>query len=209
MDELTLIPLDPRRFQAFERLLSGKEFGGCYCAVWTNHDDQWGERCHERPHENLEHSRRLVRTGRHLGYLVQRVADGEIVGWTGSGPKTLFPLLKDRPGARLGPWSDSVWAIGCLAVGFAHRSRGYTRGIVELVVEEARRAGAESVEAYPLEPASEGASYRGTRKLFSDCGFETADGEASGDFHAIRMVKPLAPTPSERADQRAPGSEGV
>lgn len=191
MEELVLIPLDARRLQAFERLMSGKEFGGCYCAVWTNHDESWGDRCQNRPHENLEHTRRRVRAGQTTGFLVQRVSDGEIIGWTGSGPKTAFPLLKDRPGSRLGVWEDSVWAIGCLAIGFAHRSRGYSRGIVDLVVDEAKKAGASSVEAYPLEPASEGASYRGTRKLFAEAGFETADGEASGDFHAVRMVKKL------------------
>jgi len=197
MEELALIPLNVRRLQAFERLLSGKEFGGCYCAVWTNHDESWGDRCQNRPHENLEHTRRRVRSGQATGFLVQRVSDGEIVAWTGCGPKTAFPLLHERPGSRLGPWEDSIWAIGCLAIAFQHRSRGYSRGIVDLVVEEARKRGASSVEAYPLEPSAEGASYRGSRSLYTEAGFELADGEPSGDYHALRMVKTVsAPVPS-------------
>ncbi|PCI31352.1 MAG: hypothetical protein COB53_13355 [Elusimicrobia bacterium] len=206
MDELRLIPLDARRLQDFERLLSGKEFGGCYCAVWSNQDEQWAERCKERPHENLEHTSVRVRKGQHAGFLVARVADGAIVAWTGSGPKPAFPSLKDRPGSRLGTWSDSVWAVGCLAIGFANRGRHYAPEIVRLIVAEAISRGASSVEAYPIEPASEEGAYRGTRKLYEDLGFTVADGEPSGDLHAVRMVKTLEGASTAVADE-ASGEE--
>lgn len=190
-EELRLIPLDARRLQDFERLLSGKEFGGCYCAVWSNHDEGWVERCRNRPHENLEHTRARIRAGAHVGFLVNRVSDGAVIAWTGSGPKTAFPSLKDKPGARLGPWEDSVWAIACLSVGFAYRGRGYSPEIVRLIIEEARRRGASSLEAYPVEPAAEEAAYRGSRQMYEALGFRMADGEPSGDCHAVRMLMPL------------------
>jgi len=203
MDELRLIPLDARHLQDFERLLSGKEFGGCYCAVWSNKDDQWEDRCKNRPHENLDHTSKRVRAGEKTGYLVCRESDGAIVAWTGSGPKTAFPSLKDRPGAKLGTWSDSVWAIACLAVGFAYRGRGYSRQIIKLVVDEAKARGASAIEAYPVEPESEDASYRGTRKLFEIEGFKMADAEPAGDIHAVRMLQsfdgPAPEVPSEEA----------
>ncbi len=191
MDELRLIPLDARRLPDFERLMSGSEFGGCYCAVWSNHDAQWEERCKNRPHENLEHTGNRVKNGQHAGFLISLVSDGSIIGWTGAGPKPAFPSLKDRPGSRLGTWSDSVWAVGCLALGFAHRGRHYAPEVVRLIIEEARGQGATAIEAYPVEPCGDDGAYRGTRKLYEDCGFTMADGEPSGDVHAVRMLKQL------------------
>ena len=196
MDTLKLMRLNGRRMQDFERLMSGKEFGGCYCAVWSNGGEGWNERCRDRPHENLEHTARRVRGGNHAGFLISRESDGAIIGWTGSGPKTGFPFLKERPGSRLGPWDDSVWAIGCLAIAFAHRGRGYAPLIVDLLVDEARRAGAASIEAYPIEPEEEGSAYRGGRKLYEAAGFSLADGEPSGEHHMLRMVRALGGAPA-------------
>ncbi len=199
MSEATLIlhPLDKRTMSDFERLLSGKEFGGCYCAVWTNCDDKWEERCRNRPHENLEHTRLRVRKGEHVGFLVARESDGAVVAWTGSGPKTGFPRLKKSPGARKGPCSKSVWAIGCLSVGFSFRGQGYVRKIVDLLVAAAAEAGAESIEAYPVEPPEEPAAYRGDRKLYAAAGFTVADEDEQDGKKVLRMVKAIEKAPPE------------
>ena len=192
MDKLRLSKLDRRRMQDFEHLLSGKEFGGCYCAVWNNDGPDWAERCKSRPQENLEHTRALVSSGGHAGYLIIRDSDGAVVAWTGAGPKTGFPLLKQKPASRTGPWEDAVWAIACLAVARSFRGLGYTRQIIELVVEEARLAGAVAVEAYPSEPPNDDTAYRGERKLYETAGFLAAEQEADGAFQFLRMEKRLA-----------------
>jgi GNAT superfamily N-acetyltransferase len=188
---LRLERLEPRHMTAFETLHSGKEFGGCYCAVWSNFDKDWETRCQSRPHENLEHTRKKVKAGEHAGFLVIDDADGAVVGWTASGPKTSFPLLKDKPGSRRGPWDDAVWAIGCLAIGFRYRGAGNAGRIIDLVVAQARTAGANSVEAYPLDPETDNAAYRGSRKTYEGLGFVAADSEPSGESTALRMVKEL------------------
>ncbi|HBL17964.1 MAG: hypothetical protein A2X36_06605 [Elusimicrobia bacterium GWA2_69_24] len=199
---LKLNRLDPRRFADFERILSGKEFGGCFCAVWTSHDAGWEDRCRNHPEENLAHTRSRVAAGDHVGYLAYREADGAVVGWTAAGPKTAFPLLKQLPGSRLGPCDESVWAIGCLAVPFEHRGRGYARDMVKLLIEEARLAGAKTLEAYPAEPESEEDSYRAGRGMLEALGFVVVDREAA-------ETKP-APAPApEPVPETAPSDGGA
>lgn len=189
---LHLVRLDARRLADFERLLGGKEFGGCFCAVWTSYGPDWEARCKERAKENLAATSDHVRSGGHAGFLVENVDDGAFVGWVAAGPKTAFPFLKERPGSRLGSQDEAVWSVACLAVGFAHRGRGYSREMVRLAVEAARKAGARSIEAYPLVPQPEGAEYRGSKQLFEALGFAVADGEPHGDGHAMRMELKLS-----------------
>ena len=191
-DILRLVTLDQRHIQQFERLMGGKEFGGCFCAVWHAYGPDWEARCKERSGENLKATVDLVANGGHAGYLVRRDDDGAFVGWTAAGPKTAFPFLKDRPGSRLGAWDDSVWAVACLAIAFAHRGRGYSLDIVKAVAELAKRAGAKSLEAYPLEPAPEGSEYRGSKKLYESAGLTLAEGEPAGESHALRMELSLS-----------------
>ncbi|MFA5139308.1 MAG: GNAT family N-acetyltransferase [Elusimicrobiota bacterium] len=195
MTELKLVKLDSRRMGDFERLHSGKEFGGCFCAVWSSYGEDWEERCSkERRLENLEHTRSRVRRGTHVGFLAYRETDGAVVGWTGAGPKTSFPLLKEKPGSRAGAFDDSVWAIACLAIPFAYRSLGYARTMIELVVEQARAAGAKSIEAYPVDPSDDESAYRGTRKLYEALGFSVADSE-------------LLPMPAPEPEPERPAAE--
>lgn len=178
MGELKLARLDRRRIGDFERLLTGREFGGCFCAFWDNAGPDWEPRCKERPRENFEDTRRRVIAGEQKGFLALREMDGAVVGWTGAGPKTAFPPLKDRPGSRLGPWEDSVWALACLAVGFPYRGLGYSKQMVALLVEEARAAGARTLEAYPLDPAEEDGAWRGLRPVYESLGFAVVGSEA-------------------------------
>lgn len=191
MDVLRLSALDKRRMQDFEHLLSGKEFGGCYCALWSNYDETWEERCKTRPQENLEHTRARVSARKHVGYLVIRDSDGAVVAWTGSGPKTAFPGMKERPGSRGGPFEDGVWAIGCVAIGRSYRGLGYSRQIVSAVVEEARKAGAKTIEAYPIEPAGEDQAYRGSKASYEALGFSEMGKDQEGNCAHLRMEKSL------------------
>lgn len=192
MDLLRLSLLDKRRIQDFEHLLSGKEFGGCYCAAWTNYDQTWDERCKTRPQENFEHTRNRVVARQHVGYLVIRDSDGAIVAWTGSGPKASFPRLKELAGSRATAAEEGIWSIGCLAIGRSYRGLGYSRQIVEALVEEARRAGARVIEAYPVEPAGDDNAYRGSKALYEALGFTVAGQEQEGSCSCLRMEKSLS-----------------
>lgn len=187
--KLLLEPLTSRGMTAFETLMSGREFGGCFCAVWREFGADWEERCRKRSHENLESTRKVVKAGGKTGFLIKTDSTGEVVAWCGAGPKTSFPLLKDKPGSRLGPFDDSTWAVACLAVAFKHRGLGISRGAVELVAAEAQRSGAKAIEGYPLDPESDQGAYRGSRALFESAGFRAAGSEPSGDGVVLRMVR--------------------
>ena len=41
--------------------------------------------------------------------------------WTGSGPKTAFPLLKTKLASRLSDFSEKIWTVGCMAVSATFR----------------------------------------------------------------------------------------
>lgn len=187
MAALKLVLLGPRRLGDFERLLSAREFGGCFCAYWTSSGDGFEERCKSAPQENLEAVRRLVRSGGRAGYLVFREDDGATVAWTAAGPKTAFPRLKSEPGGRLGRWSDDVWAVACLSVAFPYRGLGYARATLGLVADEARAAGARALEGYPADPSGEQDAYRGSKAFYEAAGFTAAESEQDGGRRILRM----------------------
>ncbi|MFA6093184.1 MAG: GNAT family N-acetyltransferase [Elusimicrobiota bacterium] len=191
--KIKLVRLDRRRLGDFEHLLSNKEFGGCFCARWRSAQEEgWAESCKDKKQENLEATRRHIQEGGHAGFLIVRDNDGAVVGWTGSGPKTSFPLMKDRPGSRLGPFEDSVWAVGCIAMAYAYRGLGYAQETVSLLVEEARKAGASSLEACPIEGGEETCAWRGTKGMYEGLGFSVAGKEEDKGRTVLRMERKLA-----------------
>jgi GNAT superfamily N-acetyltransferase len=187
--ELVLEPLAPRRLDEFAALLGGGEFGGCFCAVWTSFGDDWAARCADPARPNLAATARDLAAGRRVGYFVRD--GGEVVAWTGSGPKTEFPLLATKLGSRLTPSVATTWSVGCLAVREAHRGRRLGAAIVEAVVDEARRAGAACVEAYPVRPFHEPRVYRGTVGVYERAGFAEAGAEKDGEHEIVLMRRAL------------------
>jgi GNAT superfamily N-acetyltransferase len=114
------------------------------------------------------------------------------VAWTGSGPKGEFPLLATKLASRPTPSDGATWAVGCLAVRAAHRGRGLADEVVAAVIEEARRAGASAVEAYPVRPFHEPRVYRGTEGLYRRAGFVQAGVEKDGAHEVLLMRLSLA-----------------
>lgn len=175
---LRLDPLGPGNLGAFEDLLGGPEFGGCFCAVWTAHGPDWVARCADPARPNLAVTRRRVVDREHVGFLVHD--DGVLVAWTGAGPKAGFPLLASKLGSRLSPSPPDVWAIGCVAVRETHRGTGLSDRIVAAVVDRARAAGAAAVEAYPTRPWDEPRGYRGSHRMYERLGFREVGAERDG-----------------------------
>jgi GNAT superfamily N-acetyltransferase len=182
---IQLEPLGPRSLPQFADLLGGDGFGGCFCAVWTAFADDWSQRCGDPARPNLQETTRRVLAGEHVGYLV---TEGDhLVAWTGSGPKTSFPLLATKLGSRLSPMADAVWSVGCVAIGPRHRGCGLSMRVVQAVIEQAKRAGAEAVEAYPTLPWDEPRSYRGAHTTFEKLGFQTVGRDQDGAAEILLM----------------------
>lgn len=182
---LSLVPLTPDRVADFAALLSGPDFGGCFCAVWTHHGPDWAARCGDPARPNLALTRADVAAGRKPGYLV--LDHGEVVAWTGAGPKSEFPHLATRLGSRRSRHGEDTWFLGCLAIRGDRRGQGLSAAIVRAVLARARAAGAQRVEATPTDPWDEPRSYRGALSLFLRLGFTEVLREPDGDS-AIVLV---------------------
>lgn len=186
---LTLEPLTQERLDTFRELLGSSEFGGCFCAVWTSYSDDWVSRCHDKSQPNFLITKKNVEEGRHVGFLIYQASD--LIGWTGSGPKTAFPFLKTKLGSRLSDYSSEIWSLGCLAVRESFRGQGFSDLIVKTVTKEASERGAIALEAYPTRPFHEPRVFRGTHSLYTRLGFAEISSEKDGDFEIALMSLPL------------------
>lgn len=102
---------------------------------------EWGE-------GNRKALRRLVDSGRHPGLVAYR--NGAPAGWCSIAPRCEYSRLDRSPITK--PVDDEpVWSLVCLFVDRAHRGNGVARALVRTAVDYARRRGAKSVEAYPVD----------------------------------------------------------
>ncbi len=183
--KIKLEPLKTEKLDTFRELLGSSEFGGCFCAVWTSYSDDWVSRCHDKSQPNFQITKRNVEEGKHVGYLIYQ--DYHLVGWTGSGPKTAFPFLKEKLGSRLSIYSDTVWSVGCLAIKETFRGKGLSDLIIQAIIREATTKGASVLEAYPVRPFDEPRVFRGTYPLYKKLGFLEAGSEKDGEHEVVLM----------------------
>lgn len=187
--KLKLQPLATDNLDVFKELLGSSDFGGCFCAVWTSFGDDWIDRCKDKAQPNFLITKKNVEAGKHVGFLIYHGND--LIGWTGSGPKTDFPFLKTKLGSRLSNFSSEIWSVGCLAVKGTHRGQGMSDIIVKTVAEEASRRGAVALEAYPTRPFHEPRVFRGTYHLYKRLGFFEVGAEKDGDYEIVLVSLPL------------------
>ncbi len=119
-------------FDQFSSLLSGAEFGGCYCAVWRSHDDTWVKRCQDSSKPNLKITKENILKGHHIVFLFYE--DKKLIGWTGSGPKNEYPSLENKLGSRLTAFDSKIWSIGCIAVKECFRGLSKSVEIINAVI---------------------------------------------------------------------------
>lgn len=100
--------------------------------------------------------------------------DDLLVGWCGFGPRREMERLVR---SRTIPTVDDrlVWSIVCFLVRVGYRRRGVARALLQGVIDTAREAGAETLEAYPVDPGSKridvSFAYVGTAPMFEMAGF--------------------------------------
>jgi hypothetical protein len=187
--KLDLRPLDASTLEVFRNLMASKEFGGCFCAVWTSKDQNWESRCKDKSQPNFFITQKNILDGKHVGYLIYE--NGDLVGWTGSGPKTSFPLLKEKLGSRLSEFSSKTWSIGCISLVESARGRNLSDSVVKSVIKIAREKGAKKLEAYPTRPFHEPRIYRGNRKIYERLGFSEVAVEKDGEYEILLLELPL------------------
>lgn len=107
------------------------------------------------------------------GYLAY--VDGELAGWVGAAPRSSMSYVESSS-KLVRAHDDEAWVVICLRVLPPFRRRGLTALLIQAVVEAARAAGADAVEAYPVDPEEErvdqSMAYVGLTRWFEDAGFE-------------------------------------
>lgn len=143
------------------------------------------KRCKDPTQPNFIVTKRNIEEGKHVGYFVYQGDD--LVGWTGSGRKSSFPLLNTKLGSRLSESPETTWSIGCLSVLEKFRGKGISDRVVTAIIEEARKDKAKILEAYPTRPWHEPRSYRGGHQLYERMGFKEKTNERDDEFEILLM----------------------
>jgi GNAT superfamily N-acetyltransferase len=159
----------PARWPDVERLFGPRgACAGCWCMypLLARKDYESG-----KGETNRRRLRRRVEAGEAPGVI--GYSGGEPVGWCAVGPRAGYERLK---GSRvLAPVDDAqVWSIPCLFVARSHRGRGLSRQLIDGAVKHARRNGASTIEAYPVElhgRAPSAFAWWGTVRTFEAAGF--------------------------------------
>lgn len=102
---------------------------------------------------------------------------GRPVGWISLGPREefgrilrspLFKPLDERP----------VWSVVCFFIGHEHRGRGVGKALLGAAIEYARKQGAQTLEAYPVDTkglhleGEEPSLFYGTQRIYEQAGFK-------------------------------------
>lgn len=106
----------------------------------------------------------------HLAYV-----DGELAGWVGAAPRSSMSYV-EHSRKLVRAHDDDAWVVICLRILPPFRRRGLTAFLIEAVEDAAREAGADAVEAYPVDPGhgrvDQTLAYVGLVGWFEDVGFE-------------------------------------
>jgi len=178
VSELEVHDVDESRWGDFVRLFEAR--GGpkyCWCGVWREWRGAPGATVREQKRATIEAQ---VRAGTPVGLLAY--LDGEPAGWCSVAPRETFrPLggLEDEPPRR-------VWSLVCFYVPRRRRGGGIAGRLLDAAIERATSAGADVLEAYPVEPESPSYRFMGFRPTFLKRGFEE-HGMAGSRRHVMRL----------------------
>lgn len=120
--------------------------------------------------------------------------DGMPVGWCGLGPHGEFERLV-RSRTIPPPHDPSTWSVVCFLVRPGFRRRGVATALLEGAAEYACRAGAPSIEGYPVDAEGQRVdatfAYVGTTSLFERVGFRKVAPTAARSAGRPRWVMRL------------------
>lgn len=177
---IEIAPATSDRFYEVSELLGSDGEKGCWCQAWRGFDAKRLSGGKSRP----ELLRQQMQGSPPPGFF--GILDGLVVGWVGVGVRTETSRLMN---SRTIPLVDElpVWSIGCFRIRPGHRRQGIATALLDGVVQEARKAGAPGVEAYPIDPegrrVDSGFAYVGIASMFDAAGFRrvlVTDGHSAG-----------------------------
>lgn len=160
---LTFRPVDARTRADFVEVFAGP--GGpkyCWCMAYRATKAEGAGRPGDvRREQMLGRIDRKVPVGL-VGY------DGdEPVAWVSVAPKETFP----RIGGPDQPPGETVWSLSCMYIRRQLRGAGLAHEMIDAAVEYAKAAGANALEAYPVDPDSPSYRFMGFVPAFERAGF--------------------------------------
>jgi GNAT superfamily N-acetyltransferase len=165
-------PVTASNWADFEALFEGR--GGpknCWCMVWRNGPNGKAP----SPEKNAKRAAitALVERGTPigiLGYLKEQP-----VAWCAIAPRSTFRdgLAADRPGDA----DLNLWSLVCFFVASPYRKRGLFASLLAAAESEARRNGADVIEAYPVAPDSPSYRFGGFVPNFEAAGYTRVGSE--------------------------------
>ena len=176
--DLTFRDVTEASWPDFERLFN--EPGGpsyCWCCAWRDVRAVPCRSNKEARHDELE---RRVGDGEPIGILAY--LDGQPVAWCSVAPRETYRPLG-------GPEDDagtSVWSIVCFFTKRKLRKQGVGGRLLDAAIARASEAGADIVEAYPVDPNSPSYRFMGFRSMYRARGFEEV-GRAGSRRHVMRL----------------------
>lgn len=145
----------------------------CWCQFFRVRGLDWSNSSAD---DNRDRLHELARSGPPPGLVAFR--DGRAVGWVSLGPRADFDRLNHAK--LVAPVDDRpTWSIVCFVVARHARRSGVAKALLDGAVAFAREAGAERLEAYPIDtgggkvPAAN--AFHGTLSMFEAAGFDVVE----------------------------------
>ncbi len=191
MDGLEIHPVGPDRWDDLERLFGPNgAYSNCWCTWWILPGKEWDGTAPAARRAILQ---RLVADGEEPGLLAY--LDGEPAGWCAVGPRVRYARMMSPRSKTFRPLDDRPsWVINCFFIARSNRRRGLAAALLAAAVDYAFVHGAESIEAYPIDPEATKPSaanlYVGWLPAFLEAGFEEV--ARIGARPVVRLARPGA-----------------
>lgn len=176
---LTFLPVDRATRGDFEALFTSPGAPKwCWCMVWRRSSAEAKE---NDPASRKRQMMQRIAAGTPVGLLAYD--GGSPVGWVSVAPRETY---RNLGGPEAGP-GEVIWSIVCFYVPRKRRGEGTIRHLIAAAVDHARRAGATTVEAYPVDPDAPSYRFMGFVPTFAKSGFTDA-GMAGKRRHVMRLA---------------------
>jgi ribosomal protein S18 acetylase RimI-like enzyme len=171
---ITVHPLTDARWQDLEAVFNAKGCSiarGCWCMYYRESGRQQvpeGQKVQDLRKSGL---RKLAGGEPAAGLLAYRGKTP--VGWVTLGPREHFTRLQRSPVMKKVD-DRPVWSILCFVVPPEHRHQGVATALLHGAIAYARKKGAVSLEAYPVDKVTHGADdwlWHGAKSMYDKAGF--------------------------------------
>jgi GNAT superfamily N-acetyltransferase len=189
LTEVEIVALGPETWPSLAELFEqGGDPKTCWCTFWRFSNAEAKHMTHIDNRAWLE-ANATANAGPPIGLVA--VHGGVAVGWVSVAPREAFHRLST---SRTIPMldGDGVWAITCFVIGRVMRGKGLSGPLLRAAIDVAARAGARTIEAYPVGITSDrvpsAAAYTGLESTFIDAGFRRVAVTTSRASGQLRVV---------------------